>query len=36
VALALWCDAARQLLGIDLLEQRLNLCERMLIERAIR
>jgi hypothetical protein len=24
------------LLGIDLLEQRLNLCERMLIERAIR
>ena len=36
VALVIWRDAARYSLGIDLLEQRLNLCERMLIERDIR
>ena len=36
VALVIWHDAARYSLGIDLLEQRLNLCERMLIERDIR
>ena len=35
-ALTLWRDAARYSLGIDLLEERLNLCERMLIERDIR
>ena len=35
-ALVIWHDAARYVLGIDLLEQRLNLCERMLIERDIR
>jgi hypothetical protein len=35
-ALTLWRDAARCSLGIDLIEQRLNLCERMLIERDIR
>ena len=28
VALVIWRDAARYLLGIDLLEERLNLCER--------
>ncbi len=36
VALVIWHDAARYVLGIDLLEQRINLCERMLIERDIR
>jgi hypothetical protein len=35
-ALTLWHDAARYVLGIDLLEERLNLCERMLIEKDIR
>jgi hypothetical protein len=35
-AMVIWRDAARHSLGIDLLEQRLNLCERMLIERDIR
>jgi hypothetical protein len=36
VALVTWHDAARYSLGIDLLEQRLSLCERMLTERDIR
>ena len=36
VALVIWHDAARYSLGIDLLEERLNFCERVLIERDVR
>jgi len=36
MALTLWRSAVRESLGIDLIEERLNLCERMLLEKEIR